>query len=209
MDYIKNITQDEFWLKLAVAFGPPLVACLYTLVRTAMRGHFLHAGIEIEKRAILSGKKKITEFQDNNWPANASQVQNYSAITIAIVLLAVVFILEKDLGPWTEKFFRIIIIVVGVSSLLYTFSLQFWNCALDRAPAVEWLLRQRKIATFLQVVGWHGLIFSVILCVSLANTWCGLSLSCVGLIGFVGTIESKVPSGFMSRIQRAKEEKTE
>ena len=186
-----EITFQGFVSKLSVTLIPFVLAHAWIIIRSFICDKFIYSGIELEKDGICEGRTEIKDLQEGNWAVNASQVQNFSAITIAIVLLVVVFIIEKILNVWTEDYLKIVIVIVGVSCLMYAFSLQFWNCALERDRSKAWSLAQRKIATTLQVVGWNGLYLSVILCVSLANTWCGLVLSMLGSFGLIITAEVK------------------
>ncbi|MCB1162562.1 MAG: hypothetical protein R3C71_14560 [Candidatus Krumholzibacteriia bacterium] len=188
---MKEISQHEFFVKLAVVLIPLVYAYLWILIRAAMRREYLLSGIALERMDIERGAKPVAEFQSSNWAVNANQVRGYSATTVAVVMLVVAFLLEKDLSPWTDRYLKLLVVIVGVSSIAYTFSLQFWNCALDRCPEPAWLLRQRRRATVLQVLGWHGLYLSVALCVALAVTWCGLLLSLGGAVGLILTVESK------------------
>lgn len=191
---MKNITLYQFIAKLSVTFIPFVLAYLWIVIRSLICDMFLYSGIALERDAISKNQVKIIELQNGNWSVNASQVQNFASITVAIVLLVVVFVIEKSLNIWSETYLDIVILIIGVSCLTYTFSLQFWNCALDRSPDKMWLLKQRKTATTLQVVGWNGLYLSVVLCVSFANTWCGTVLSIVGAVGLIITTELKVPT---------------
>jgi hypothetical protein len=188
-----ELTVGQFVVKLSVTLIPLVLVYVWIAGRSAARREFLYAGISVERDAIARHKITISDLQEHNWTVNSNQVQGYSAITVAIVLLVVVFIIEKNLNIWSGAYMNVIILVAGVSCLAYAFSLQFWNCALDRAPAVDWLLAQRKVATVLQVVGWHGLYLSVVLAVSYANTWCGLSLSIAGASGLLVVMQKKVP----------------
>jgi hypothetical protein len=188
-----ELTIAEFVTKLCIAIVPLMLVYAWVAAKTATRRQFLFAGVCVERDAVGEGKATVCDLQDHNWAANAGQVQGYSAITVAIVLLVVVFIIEKDLNTWSEAYMNIIILVAGASCLAYAFSLQFWNCALDRARAVSWLLSQRKPATTLQVVGWHRLYLSVILAVSYANTWCGVFLSVIGALGLAAVMKMKFP----------------
>jgi len=191
---MQELTALEFLSKLCVAVIPFVLAYVWITVKSFIRGEFVFSGIALERDAISEGRTKISELQSGNWAVNASQVQNFSAITVAIVLLVVIFVIEKTLNVWSKAYLDIIILVIGISCLVNTFALQFWNCALDRAPAQAWLLARRKIATTLQVIGWNGLYLSVVMCVSYANTWCGMFLSIIGSIGLVVTHELKVPN---------------
>lgn len=190
---MKNLTSAQFFIKLSVVFIPFVTVYIYIIIRSFFKKGFVFSGVLYERDSVLNGQTKISLLQDGNWPANASQVQNFSGISVAIVLLIVVFIIEKTMNIWSETFLNIIILAIGASSLVYAFSLQFWNCALDRSPDKIWLLRQRKIATALQGVGWNGLYLSVILCVSYASTYCGLILSSIGTVGLILTTELKMP----------------
>ncbi len=186
-----DLTFGEFISKLSVTFIPFLFALAWLIVRSLNRSISLFSGIELERVNVLKDLSKVKDLQQNTWAINSSQVQNFSAITIAIVLLVVVFVIEKELNIWSDKYLNFVILVIGTSSLLYAFSLQFWNCAIDKYPDPKWLLSQRKIATTLQVIGWNGLYLSVILCVSFASTICGLILSIAGSIGLIATYELK------------------
>lgn len=188
-----DLTLREFISKLCVTLIPFVLAHAWIMIRSFVRDRFVYSGIELERDSVSKGQTKIKELQEGNWAVNASQVQNFSAIAIAIVLLVVVFVIEKTLNVWSENYMNIVIVIIGASCLTYAFSLQFWNCALDKSPNRAWLLTQRKIATTLQVLGWNGLYLSVILCVSFANTWCGLFLSVIGTVGLIITAELKVP----------------
>lgn len=188
-----ELTAGQFVTKLSVTLVPLVLVYAWIAGRSAARREFLYAGISVERDAIAQGKITVSDLQDHNWTVNSNQVQGYSAITVAIVLLVVVFIIEKSLNTWSEAYMNVIILVAGISCLAYAFSLQFWNCALDRAPAVDWLIGQRKIATALQVAGWHGLYLSVVLAVSYANTWCGLFLSIAGASGLLIVMQKKIP----------------
>ena len=188
-----QISLSDFIIKMCIGFVPLLLAYVWITVRSFTHRGFLLSGISLEKDAVIQGKSDIREFQSNNWPVNASQVQGFSAITVAIVLLVVVFITEKTLSTWSKTYMNVIILIAGGSCLCYAFSLQFWNCALDLVPDLKWLLAQRKIATVLQSTGWHGLYLSVVLSVSFASSWCGLILSLAGAIGLILTMEMKIP----------------
>ena len=188
-----QLTIAQFITKLCVAVVPLILAYVWIVAKSASRRRFLFAGISVERDAVAEGEATIHDLQNHNWAANAGQVQGYSAITVAIVLLVVVFIIEKDLNTWSEAYMNIIILVAGISCLAYAFSLQFWNCALDRARARDWLLGQRRAATALQVIGWHGLYVSVVLAVSYANTWCGAFLSAIGALGLAIVMKMKFP----------------
>lgn len=190
---MQELTSSEFLSKLCVTIIPFVLAYVWIIVRSFIHREFIFSGIALEREAVSDGNTKISELQNGNWAVNTSQVQNFSAITVAIVLLVVVFVIEKKLNIWSEAYLDIIILIIGVSCLANTFALQFWNCALDRAPAETWLLKRRKIATTLQVIGWNGLYLSVILCISYANTWCGMSLSVIGSMGLIITLQLKVP----------------
>ncbi len=188
-----DLTFNEYISKLSVTFIPFLLAQAWIFFRNHNISKFLFSGVELERESVLKNQISIKDLQQNNWATNSSQVQNFSSVTIAIVLLVVVFVIEKHLNIWSKRYLDFVILVIGASSLIYAFSLQFWNCALDKSPDQKWLLFQRKIATTLQVVGWNGLYLCVILCVSYANSVCGLILSIVGSIGLLVTIELKKP----------------
>ncbi len=188
---MQELTISEFVAKLCVTFIPFIMAYAWVVIRSFIRHGFVFSGIELERRAVEGGLLDIPKLQESTWSANASQVQNFSAISVAIVLLVVVFVVETMLNYWSEQYLDLIILVIGSSCLAETFSLQFWNCALDKAPDTKWLLSRRRIATTLQVVGWNGLYLSVILCVSYADTVCGALLSIAGAIELVLTVELK------------------
>jgi hypothetical protein len=190
---MQELTLSEFVSKLCVTLIPFVAAYVWVVIRSFVRASFLFSGVTLERNSVQEGRVQISKLQESTWSVNASQVQNFAAITVAIVLLVVVFVIEKTLNYWSETYLDLIILVVGFSCLADTFSLQFWNCALDKAPNTQWLLSQRRIATALQVIGWNGLYLSVVLCVSYADTFCGTTLSLIGAVGLVFTMELKAP----------------
>jgi hypothetical protein len=194
-----EINAIEFFTKLCVTFLPLGLGYLWIVTTTRNGFKGLFAGIDLEKQAILDGRIKIQECQNNNWAVNSRQVQGYSAVTVAAVLLFVAITIQKTLNVWSKAYTDVIILVAGLSSLAYAFSLQYWNCAIDRSPDAKWSLLQRGAATALQSIGWHGLYVSVILAVSYASTLCGLFISLLGMIGLVLIMRMKAPNRMWSK----------
>lgn len=186
------MTLREFLIRMGAVAVPALLAFLWVGIRSIHKKGWTFSGVNLESKAIIDGTKSIHDFQDGNWMANVSQVHAFSGTTVSTLLLAVTFVLQLQLDYWRALLIDIIILTVGLSCLLYTFSLQFWNQALDRCPDIRWLLRQRKVATMLQALGWHGLYLSVMLCVSLINFICGIILGIIGSIGIIVIYEYKV-----------------
>jgi hypothetical protein len=182
---MKELTQSDFYWKLGVVAIPYLATLFGALLSF---GRSWSPGLVLERDSIMKGKGKIRELQTSIWAVNASQVQNFTAISVAAVLIVVAYMIEKELNLWYETYLIIVVTVVGASCLSNAFSLQFWYCALDRFPNPEWLLRRRKIATTLQVIGWHGIYLGVVLCVSLADTLCGVLISVAGTCGLLLTM---------------------
>lgn len=176
-----TLTALDFTTKLAVVFGPLILAGCYILLYAWHRGPFVYFGVEQEKEAVNSEKGqegiKVAQLQTGPWPTNANLTQGHSGTTVGSLLVVVTLLVQTELDRYREIYLDLIVAIVGFACLFWSLAMQFWNTALDRYAHHERLLKHRKIATSLQVAGWYGLLVSVLMCVALVHTWLGLALA--------------------------------
>ncbi len=181
------MTRDEFILKLCINLACLLLIALYIFIRSLLNKNYLYSIINKEKRLVLDNKLSIKQLQSTSWSKNLDEVTSFSSTSIAIILIVVAYLIEADLPYYKELYFKIILFIVSISAICYTLSIQLYNNAVSAMPFIKWTLNQRKIGASFQVIGWYGLILSVLFCIMLVDTLMGaildlFTLFCVMII---------------------------
>lgn len=167
------MTKAEFFLKISINIISLLTIVLYIFCKHFFNKKFLYPIIDKEKELISKGQLDIKEVQDNSWAKNLDEVTSFSSISIAIILIVVAYLIEKNLPYYKELYFKIILFIISISAVSYTISIQLYNNAISKMPSKVWTLKQRRFGVTFQVIGWYGLIASIIFCIMLVDIYLG------------------------------------
>lgn len=186
------MTFAEFRLKLIITGVAFVLILAYILLRSLFGTRYLYSVIGREAELVREDELDLQMVRNTSWSKNLDEVTTFSSISIAVVLLAVAYLMESELNQWDELYWRVILFVVGASSVSYTLTIQLYNNALSGMPDVEWTLRQRRIGATLQVIGWYGTLISIMLCIMLVDTWLGIILDALAMVSVMWIYEVKL-----------------
>ena len=186
------MTSIEFFIKLGINIISLLTLVSYLIIRNICKKNYLYSITNKERDMVLSGKLELKDLQYNSWSKNLDEITSFSSISVAIVLIVVAYLIEKDLPFYKELYFKIILFIVSISAVSYTLSIQLYNNAISRMPSIKWTLKQRRIGVTLQVIGWYGIIISIMFCIMLIDTYLGAICNIYTVVGVIIIYEINV-----------------
>lgn len=186
------MTKIEFIIKISIVCFVVFLVVAYIFIRNFFKKNYLYSIINKERKLVLAKKLDLNALQDGSWSKNLDEVTSFSSISVAIILLVVAYLIEKELPYYKELYFKIILFVVSIASISYTLSTQLYNNAISRMPLISWTLKQRKTGATFQVIGWYGLITSIMLSITLVDTFLGTVCCFIAALGIMIVYEVKL-----------------
>jgi len=186
------MSKEDFIIKIIINAICFLLIITYIIIRNLRKKDFVYSIINKEKELVLMKKLKLDILQNNSWAKNLDEITSFSSISVAIVLIVVAYLVEKDLPYFKDLYFKIILFIISIGAVSYTLSIQLYNNAISKMPLINWTLKQRKIGATFQVIGWYALIASIMLCIMLVDTYLGTICNLYTVISVIIIYEIKV-----------------
>ena len=172
-----QINEQEFLLKVLGILVIVFFFLLYLIIRRIVKGkRFILSGQFDEEYMLLKKEINIRDLQTGPWQINMQKCITFAGISLSSIILASVFVFEKNLQSYDAYMFNIVLFWAGSSVLTYFVSIQLWFLALDVGGADYIRVKYRRNATIFQTAGWFTLMVSFIYSVTLINTYLGYTL---------------------------------
>lgn len=136
--------------------------------------------------------QRLNQIRQISWAPQASRASTYSAIALAMLLLASVLLVERQTngqdGDWLLEG---VLAIAAISVVLYGIGLQFWEEAMGTGYDAEQAIWFRTRALLMTSVAWGFLSAALFLAIIVVKTGIGLFVGSVGLVAAIYTLHTK------------------
>lgn len=183
---------NEYILKIITIVIFIFVILFYGLFRFKIQKKNLFRFAWVEEEKINNGGLELVDLQEGYYQRMATQTEAMAGVAITVTILATTLILDSKLDDFKIFWFRFLLLVISISSILYLFAAMYYNEATSPIASHEYVLKMRREGSVLQSCGAYFLIISVLLGIILVDTLSGIISALIALIITLYFYENKI-----------------